>query len=101
MCLNEEIVQPVSHTQTAFERLCLVKSCCDTSLRIRNRWVQDGNMEPLAGSQRLPIISSREDRHVTHMALLDHAATSRTLSQELGSLARQIVSARTVRRRLL
>ncbi|GFY24424.1 HTH_Tnp_Tc3_2 domain-containing protein [Trichonephila clavipes] len=69
-----------------------------TVSRIWNRWVQDGNTECRAGSQRPPITSSREDRHVTCMALMYRAATSRTLSQELGSFARQ-VSARTVRRR--
>ncbi|GFU47636.1 HTH_Tnp_Tc3_2 domain-containing protein [Trichonephila clavipes] len=54
-----------------------------------------------AGSQRPPITNSREDRHVTRKDLLDCAATSQALSQELGSFARQQVSARTVRRRLL
>ncbi|GFY07532.1 HTH_Tnp_Tc3_2 domain-containing protein [Trichonephila clavipes] len=48
-----------------------------------------------------PITSSREDMHVTRMALMDRAATSRSLSQELGSFARQQVSARTIRRRML
>ncbi|GFV35977.1 HTH_Tnp_Tc3_2 domain-containing protein [Trichonephila clavipes] len=67
---------------------------------IWNRWVDDGNTERLAGSQRPPITSSREDRHVTRMTLMDRAATSRSLSQELGSFARQQVTARTVRRRL-
>ncbi|GFX16819.1 hypothetical protein TNCV_2517991 [Trichonephila clavipes] len=33
MCLNEEIVQLVSHTQIAFEHCCLVKSCCDASCK--------------------------------------------------------------------
>ncbi|GFY34945.1 HTH_Tnp_Tc3_2 domain-containing protein [Trichonephila clavipes] len=69
--------------------------------RIWNRWVQDGNMERCAGSQQPPITSSREDTHITLMALMDHAATSRALSQEWGSFARQQVSARTVQRRLL
>ncbi|GFV07165.1 HTH_Tnp_Tc3_2 domain-containing protein [Trichonephila clavipes] len=64
--------------------------------RIQNRWVQDGNTKCRAGSQRLPITSSREDRHVTHIALIDRAAISRALRQELGSFARQQVSARTV-----
>ncbi|GFW73987.1 HTH_Tnp_Tc3_2 domain-containing protein [Trichonephila clavipes] len=44
--------------------------------RIWNRWFQDSNTERLAGSQRLPITSSRRDRHVTRMALMDRAATS-------------------------
>ncbi|GFV10899.1 HTH_Tnp_Tc3_2 domain-containing protein [Trichonephila clavipes] len=37
----------------------------------------------------------------TRMAFMERAATSRALSQELGSFARQQVSVRTVRRRLL
>ncbi|GFX50666.1 hypothetical protein TNCV_2722521 [Trichonephila clavipes] len=51
-------------------------------------------MEPRAWSQRLAIISSRKDRHVTSVALMDRAATSRALSQELESFAGQQVSAR-------
>ncbi|GFT22041.1 uncharacterized protein TNCV_3271061 [Trichonephila clavipes] len=39
--------------------------------------------------------------HVTRIALMDRATTSRALSQELGSFARQQVFAQTVRRRLL
>ncbi|GFX52079.1 HTH_Tnp_Tc3_2 domain-containing protein [Trichonephila clavipes] len=48
-----------------------------------------------------PITSSREDRHVNRMTLMDRAATLRALSQELGSFAKQEVSARTVLQRLL
>ncbi|GFS76920.1 uncharacterized protein TNCV_3756021 [Trichonephila clavipes] len=55
-----------------------------TVCRILNRWVQDGNSERHAGSQRPLITSSREDRHVTRMALMSRAASSRALSQELG-----------------
>ncbi|GFY27348.1 uncharacterized protein TNCV_2069681 [Trichonephila clavipes] len=47
------------------------------------------------------ITSKREDRHVTRMDLMDRAVMSRALSQELESFAKQQVSARTVRRRLL
>ncbi|GFW62702.1 HTH_Tnp_Tc3_2 domain-containing protein [Trichonephila clavipes] len=103
------VFKPFSHTQIAFERCCLMKGCCDASRlcglsyhsiparvgrdpmtvsRIWNRWVQYGNTECSAGSQRSPITNSREDRHVTRMALIDRAATSRALSQELGSFAR-------------
>ncbi|GFU96649.1 HTH_Tnp_Tc3_2 domain-containing protein [Trichonephila clavipes] len=58
---------------------------------IWNRWFQDGNTELLAGSQRPPITSNREeeDRRVTRLALMDRAATSQALSQELGSFTRQ------------
>ncbi|GFW49572.1 hypothetical protein TNCV_2843531 [Trichonephila clavipes] len=47
-----------------------------------------------------PITNNREERHVTHMALMDRTATPRALSQEFGSFARPQVSARTVRGRL-
>ncbi|PRD26693.1 UNVERIFIED_CONTAM: hypothetical protein NCL1_37471 [Trichonephila clavipes] len=69
--------------------------------RIWNRWVQDDNTKCYAGSQRLPISSSWEDRHVTRAVLMDRAATPRALSQELESFARQQLSARTVWRRLV
>ncbi|GFW70458.1 HTH_Tnp_Tc3_2 domain-containing protein [Trichonephila clavipes] len=61
----------------------------------------DGFRTVIQNTVRPPITSSREDRHVTHMALMDRAATLPTLSQESRSFARQQVSARTVRRRLL
>ncbi|GFY14876.1 HTH_Tnp_Tc3_2 domain-containing protein [Trichonephila clavipes] len=46
-----------------------------TISKIWNRWVQDGNTERRARSQRPSITSSGEDRHVTHMALMERAAT--------------------------
>ncbi|GFX54801.1 hypothetical protein TNCV_2556871 [Trichonephila clavipes] len=52
----------------------------------------DGNTEHRAGSQRPPITSSREDRNVTRMTLMDRAATSRSLNQKLVSFTRQQVS---------
>ncbi|GFT22463.1 HTH_Tnp_Tc3_2 domain-containing protein [Trichonephila clavipes] len=51
-----------------------------TVSRIRNRWVQDDNTERRAGSQRPPTTSSQEaagNKHVTHMALMNLADTSR------------------------
>ncbi|GFT17552.1 hypothetical protein TNCV_4807891 [Trichonephila clavipes] len=52
-------------------------------------------MERRTESQQPLITSSREDRHIIRMDLMIRAATSRALSQELGSFARQQVSART------
>ncbi|GFW83416.1 hypothetical protein TNCV_2545141 [Trichonephila clavipes] len=46
----------------------------------------NGYTEHRAGSQRSPIASSREARHVTRMILMDSAATSRALSQDWGLL---------------
>ncbi|GFW76347.1 HTH_Tnp_Tc3_2 domain-containing protein [Trichonephila clavipes] len=68
-----------------------------TVRRIWNGWVHDGKTEFLCWiSTPPPFTTDREDRHVTRMALMYRAATSRALSQELESFARQ-VTARTVR----
>ncbi|GFS84434.1 hypothetical protein TNCV_4606231 [Trichonephila clavipes] len=74
---------------------------------VGRQWPQDSNSQlvdhkSVTMTTRLPrsfnkLKSSREDSHVTRMALMDHAAPSRALSQELGSFTRQQVSARTVR----
>ncbi|GFT93307.1 HTH_Tnp_Tc3_2 domain-containing protein [Trichonephila clavipes] len=71
-----------------------------TVSKIWNRWFQDGNTERRLGSQRSPITNSGEDRHAPRMFLMDRAATSRALGQELGSFARQQMSVLKVRRRL-
>ncbi|GFW67068.1 HTH_Tnp_Tc3_2 domain-containing protein [Trichonephila clavipes] len=45
-----------------------------------NRWVQDGKTERRAGSQRLPITSKREGRHITRTVrrrLLHHGLSAR------------------------
>ncbi|PRD28583.1 UNVERIFIED_CONTAM: hypothetical protein NCL1_31938 [Trichonephila clavipes] len=60
--------------------------------RTNNRWVQDGNTERRSGFQRPSITRSRENRHVTRMAVSDRAAPSRALNQELESFARLSVS---------
>ncbi|GFX75178.1 hypothetical protein TNCV_3171051 [Trichonephila clavipes] len=62
---------------------------------IKNRWVQDDSTEPHAESKVPPITSSREDRHVIRIALMDPAATSRALNQELGSFERQVCTKRS------
>ncbi|GFW81927.1 hypothetical protein TNCV_2886011 [Trichonephila clavipes] len=49
----------------------------------------EGKTELRAGSQRPTITSSLEDRHVTHLTLMNRPAMLRILSQELGSFARQ------------
>ncbi|GFX33369.1 hypothetical protein TNCV_812311 [Trichonephila clavipes] len=52
---------------TAAYRDCGVSYRCSRDpvsiSRIKNRWVQDGNTEPYAGSQRPSIASIREDSH--------------------------------------
>ncbi|GFT31921.1 uncharacterized protein TNCV_3467891 [Trichonephila clavipes] len=61
--------------------------------RICNRWVKDGNKECHEGSEWHLILSTRKDKYFTCMDLMDHAATLGALSQELGSFAKQQVSA--------
>ncbi|GFX17127.1 HTH_Tnp_Tc3_2 domain-containing protein [Trichonephila clavipes] len=79
-------------------RSIVARVCRDsmTVSRIWNRGVQDGNTERHSGSQMPSITNSREDRHITRMALMDSAATPQCLRQEF---SRQ-VSARIIRRRL-
>ncbi|GFS98877.1 HTH_Tnp_Tc3_2 domain-containing protein [Trichonephila clavipes] len=49
MCLNEEIVQPVSQARIAFECCYLVKSCCDASCKKQNAYqhVSDVDKTPI------------------------------------------------------
>ncbi|GFW21554.1 ATP-dependent DNA helicase [Trichonephila clavipes] len=55
----------------------------------RNKKNENGNTERHGESQQPTITSRQEERHVTRMALMNRAATSRALSQELGLFARQ------------
>ncbi|GFX18412.1 uncharacterized protein TNCV_4307131 [Trichonephila clavipes] len=71
-----------------------------TVSRIWNRWFQDGNTERPSGSQRFPITSRRKDRHIIRMTLMDRTDTSRVLSRELGSFARQQMYAQTPREKV-
>ncbi|GFY23601.1 hypothetical protein TNCV_1039001 [Trichonephila clavipes] len=80
-------------------RLTLYRRSDHSQLRAEQQFLyltQDVSTEYRAGSQWFPITSSREDRHVTHNSVMDRAATSRALSQEFGSFARQHGSPRTV-----
>ena len=46
-------------------------------------------------SQLVSITSSRENRNITRVALMDYAGTSQAFSPEMGSSAKQQLSART------
>ncbi|GFV89320.1 uncharacterized protein TNCV_4151401 [Trichonephila clavipes] len=63
-----------------------------TVSRVWNRWVQEGNKKRHAGGQRPLISSSRGDRHVTHIALMNRAPTSQVLSRELGSVFNGVIN---------
>ena len=65
-----------------------IRICRDlmTVCRVWNSSVLEGHTKRCAGSQWPTIINRWEDKHLTRMALLDHAAKSRTLSQEMGKI---------------
>ncbi|GFV18275.1 HTH_Tnp_Tc3_2 domain-containing protein [Trichonephila clavipes] len=69
-----------------------------TVSRICNQWFQDGNTERRTGSQRPLFTRSREVCYP--MSLMDRAASSQALSQELRSFASQQVSAQVQQHRL-
>ncbi|GFT50419.1 hypothetical protein TNCV_1004211 [Trichonephila clavipes] len=68
-----------------------------TVSRIWNRWVQDGNTERRDGSQRTPITSSRENRHLSTWPYTESCSHVPSTESRMGSFARQQVSTRTVR----
>ncbi|GFT53575.1 transposable element Tcb1 transposase [Trichonephila clavipes] len=45
--------------------------------------------------------TSREDRQIVRMAVMDRSVTSRTIAQHIESVTHHSVSARTIQRRLL
>ncbi|MBJ5579765.1 hypothetical protein JGG64_23155 [Salmonella enterica subsp. enterica serovar Derby] len=67
-----------------------------TVMRVWNRWVQEGRTDRRAQSLQPRHTTDREDRHVVRRALTDRTATSRTLAQELGCVAQQPLSVRTI-----
>ena len=57
--------------------------------RIWHRWLQEGHTERCDGSQWTYISHSQDDRHRTHMTLIYHTGSSRTLGQEMEPFTRQ------------
>ena len=71
-----------------------------TAYRIWNQFVQQGHTKRTVASQ-WPFITYRwDDKHLNHITFMRSTATSRALSQEMGSFIKQQVSARIVRRYL-
>lgn len=71
-----------------------------TVMRICNRWMQEGTTDRRDRLHPPRCTTTRDDRHIVRMAVMDRSATSRTISQQIRSVAQQSVSARTIRRRL-
>ncbi|GFY06358.1 transposable element Tcb1 transposase [Trichonephila clavipes] len=71
-----------------------------TVMRICDRWMQEGTTDQRGRSHPPHCTTSREDRKIVHMAVMDHSVTSRTIAQHIESLTHHSVSTRNILRRL-
>ncbi|GFS54787.1 transposable element Tcb1 transposase [Trichonephila clavipes] len=69
-------------------------------MRICDRWMQKGKMDPRGRSHPLQCTTSREDKQIVRMAVTDRSVTSRSVAQHLESVMHHSVSARSTRRRI-
>ncbi|GFU93533.1 transposable element Tc1 transposase [Trichonephila clavipes] len=63
-----------------------------TVMRICNRWMQEGKMDPRGRSYPPQCTTSREDRQIVRMAVTHRSVTSRTVAQHLASVTHYSVS---------
>ncbi|GFX46168.1 transposable element Tcb1 transposase [Trichonephila clavipes] len=71
-----------------------------TVMRICDRWMQEGKTDRRGRSHPPQCTTSRENRQIMRMAVMDRPVTSRTVAQHIESVTHHSVSARTIRRRL-
>ncbi|GFV65454.1 HTH_Tnp_Tc3_2 domain-containing protein [Trichonephila clavipes] len=69
-------------------------------MRICDRWRQEDTTNLRGRSHPPQCTTSREDRQIVRMAVMDRSVTSRTITQHIESVMHHSVSARTIRRRL-
>ncbi|GFT50762.1 transposable element Tcb1 transposase [Trichonephila clavipes] len=69
-------------------------------MRICDHWMQEGTTDRRGRSHPPHCTTSREERQIVSMAVMDHSVTSRTIAQHIESVTHHSVSARTIRRRL-
>ncbi|GFV07961.1 transposable element Tc3 transposase [Trichonephila clavipes] len=73
------------------------KQLCDADLSSLDAGRNDGPTRPITPPC---CTTARDARRIVRMAMMDHAATSRTIAQQIQSVLHHSVSARTIRRRL-
>ncbi|GFU42644.1 transposable element Tcb1 transposase [Trichonephila clavipes] len=71
-----------------------------TIIRICHSWMQEGTTDRSGQSHPPQCTTSREDRKIVPMAVMDHSVTSRTVAHHIESVTHHSVSAHTIRRRL-
>ncbi|GFX54560.1 HTH_Tnp_Tc3_2 domain-containing protein [Trichonephila clavipes] len=69
-------------------------------MRICHRWMQEEATERQGRSQPSRCTTARDDRRIVGMALMDRAATSRTIALHIQSITHLSVSTQTIRHRL-
>ncbi|GFW85240.1 transposable element Tcb1 transposase [Trichonephila clavipes] len=69
-------------------------------MRIGDRWMQEDTTDRRGRSHPPQCITSREDRQIVRIAVMDRSVTSRIVTQHIESVTHHSVSARTIRHRL-
>ncbi|GFV24737.1 transposable element Tcb1 transposase [Trichonephila clavipes] len=82
-----EIGSRVGRNQTTVMRLC-------------DRWMQEGTTDRRGRSHPPQCTTSREDRQIVRMAVMDRSVASRTVARHFESVTHHSVSASTIRRLL-
>ncbi|GFS56930.1 transposable element Tcb1 transposase [Trichonephila clavipes] len=76
--------------------------CCTnqaTVMRICHFWMQE-ETDQRGRSLSSRCTTVRDEKRIVHMAVMDRAATSRIIAQQIQSVTHHSMSARTIRRRL-
>ncbi|GFW85075.1 transposable element Tcb1 transposase [Trichonephila clavipes] len=71
-----------------------------TVMRICDRWMQDDTTDRRGRSHQPQCTTSRKDRQIVRMAVMDRSVTSRTVARHIESVTHHSVSVLTIRRRL-
>ncbi|GFW06610.1 transposable element Tc1 transposase [Trichonephila clavipes] len=69
-------------------------------MRICHNWMQEETTDRRGRSHPPRCTTVRDDKRIVCMAVIDYAATSRTMAQQIQSVMHHSVSARTIRCRL-
>ncbi|KAJ8884371.1 hypothetical protein PR048_016228 [Dryococelus australis] len=72
-----------------------------TATRGWNQWIEDGCTQRRAGTGPRNVTTTRDDRHLVRMAVVDRTASSTVLARHWSTATGVDLSASTVRRRLL
>ncbi|GFV86355.1 transposable element Tcb1 transposase [Trichonephila clavipes] len=67
-----------------------------TVMWICHRWMQEKTMDRRSQSPLPRCITDREGRWIVHIAVMDCAATSRTVAQQIQSVTHHSMSTRTI-----